>query len=830
MTDHVNSLAQRFWQAPSAEVFEQIQENSILDTETLRSVVLHYNAAMHLGIIEGAELALNQLASRFPQHPLRKLWPVEINLAQNDFDAAIEIFAALPDTHKADPNFLLKWINICIDAQHTQGLDIAAQHVDALPDGIKKFEAAASMAKIQQDLEGAADSYRKILDLKPDHSGAAIELSKLLAAKGDRAQARKILENSWNVAPGVPQVRGTLLSLVIQDAPEQLNQAALDDFITIAQNKPFAFGLALSWAQATDNSSYRDKMLLRLDTEWPERAAVERAEMALAQGNAKQALALTDQTPEDQTLHHKHFMVRAKALRALRERAGLEKMIEELSTAPTSPNRLIIAAAAANFADDMSASARLARAARIDAPDMLSAWKLESDAMIRNGEGHAVLKILDTVPDSITHSEVIIDCRFRAARAIGDFTTARQTLKALALEGTLKAKCSYVEFLCHMENVDEAQEFLTTLTPSSTHEMARVSYVKGCVSLARFDPDNAIAEFDQSIQADPNFAMAYSKRAVAHLFRFAPQHATDDLNKESHLKRAYGTRPWRARDGIQGQLINELLLAPQMTEAASLARQTEDAPETLLKLFAENDGNTMLAIGILIAMRQGNRLDAQAPEHPNQGSSKFIPPKIFQYWEGAPPTAGLKAAMDQVAGRNPWAEYHRFDGDSGRAYVRAHGSPEMARAFMLARHPAERADLLRLVVLGHEGGIWIDADDICREDLSGLLPRNSKLVLFQEWLGSTANNFIAAAPASPILQQVAEEATRDILSGASESLWLRTGPGALSRSVVRHMARSGHARLPEGIHILAASEILKRLATNCPFPYKQTQLNWQATG
>ena len=93
--------------------------------------------------------------------------------------------------------------------------------------------------------------------------------------------------------------------------------------------------------------------------------------------------------------------------------------------------------------------------------------------------------------------------------------------------------------------------------------------------------------------------------------------------------------------------------------------------------------------------------------------------------------------------------------------------------------------------------------------------------------GSTGNNFIATAPGHPVLQQMAEDVTRDILNGASESIWLRTGPGAMSRSVVQHLAQTGQARLPDGVHILPESDLLQYLAMACPFSYKQTGLHWQ---
>lgn len=201
-----------------------------------------------------------------------------------------------------------------------------------------------------------------------------------------------------------------------------------------------------------------------------------------------------------------------------------------------------------------------------------------------------------------------------------------------------------------------------------------------------------------------------------------------------------------------------------------------------------------------------------------------IPKIIHQYWEGPLPE-DLAAGLERMRAHNPDSEYRLYDHPTARAYLRRHGSPEVLRAFELARHAAERADIFRLLLLDREGGIYVDADDLCRGDLRDLLADGSRCVLFQEHHGAFANNFIATTPENSVLKWALQSAVTETLSGAATSIWLRTGPGLMTRAVARACASNG-GFLPNDWHILAQPDMAERLIVCAPFSYKLDHRHW----
>lgn len=68
--------------------------------------------------------------------------------------------------------------------------------------------------------------------------------------------------------------------------------------------------------------------------------------------------------------------------------------------------------------------------------------------------------------------------------------------------------------------------------------MSYVSIAKNATSKGVFNEnlDNAIAEFSNAINKDPNYAEAYSNRAVAYMLQKKNNKALDDLKKAKELK------------------------------------------------------------------------------------------------------------------------------------------------------------------------------------------------------------------------------------------------------------------------------------------------------
>ena len=92
-----------------------------------------------------------------------------------------------------------------------------------------------------------------------------------------------------------------------------------------------------------------------------------------------------------------------------------------------------------------------------------------------------------------------------------------------------------------------------------------------------------------------------------------------------------------------------------------------------------------------------------------------IPRTIVQFWHDL---RELPEDIDEcIASWVRWTtsgfKHHLFDEHSARAFIRASLGAHHARAFERCYHPAMQADYFRLCYLLVEGGLYVDADDVC---------------------------------------------------------------------------------------------------------------------
>jgi mannosyltransferase OCH1-like enzyme len=94
----------------------------------------------------------------------------------------------------------------------------------------------------------------------------------------------------------------------------------------------------------------------------------------------------------------------------------------------------------------------------------------------------------------------------------------------------------------------------------------------------------------------------------------------------------------------------------------------------------------------------------------------------------------------------------------------------------MANHPAMRSDIFRLAYLAVIGGVYVNADDLCRHDIGELLSPRFDLILLQENLASIGNNFIAAASGQSCIEFILSAIVDWVLEKQGNNVWFRTGP------------------------------------------------------
>lgn len=214
--------------------------------------------------------------------------------------------------------------------------------------------------------------------------------------------------------------------------------------------------------------------------------------------------------------------------------------------------------------------------------------------------------------------------------------------------------------------------------------------------------------------------------------------------------------------------------------------------------------------------------------HQQQYLGYGIPKRIFQYWDSVTLPAAIAAFTQSWGIHNPDYSYQLFNEQTAREFLRINCEPKVLRAYSRARYAAQKADLLRLVLLNKYGGVYADADDRCLKPLAQWLPKEAKIVLFYEEYASVGNNFMACIAKHPIIQLALEYAVEALLKSHKDLVWLATGPAVVSRSLALYLAQHWQQTTPKdlGVVIIAREELMQHVGIHGQLPYKSTTDSW----
>ena len=213
-------------------------------------------------------------------------------------------------------------------------------------------------------------------------------------------------------------------------------------------------------------------------------------------------------------------------------------------------------------------------------------------------------------------------------------------------------------------------------------------------------------------------------------------------------------------------------------------------------------------------------------KHSPQPADSAVPRQIFQYWDAAKPPDAIKI-MTKSWAEAPGFSHELYTQTSARKFLRETFTPDWVRAFNLAKDAAQQADFLRLCLLAQFGGIWADADDCLYGDLGKLLGAGSGLLLYREpGTGAIGNNFLAAPPEHPVIVYAARLARQALLQRASESAWLKTGPGVVTRAVAQFLVKTDPDQASQQLTILDWPQVAGEVAMHNPARYKSARTYW----
>jgi len=353
--------------------------------------------------------------------------------------------------------------------------------------------------------------------------------------------------------------------------------------------------------------------------------------------------------------------------------------------------------------------------------------------------------------------------------------------------------------LIGLARFDEAATVVHDLLDQGAGDQMVRSILLSDIAAARWELEESEQHCAAACAASPENPTLHLRHAAALLALLRPAEAIAALMlwaANSPLTPASDVRP-RATQGLLADIANEMLLRPVALAAAKRALDDQDVPAAARAVRATPD-SLAAAAALFVTLRRTDllRRDYVAAEtalldddyvHAQLVGRSVIPHHVVQAWLGSPLPAEVEALTSTWRRRAGW-RYTRLDDRSAMDFLREQVGEAAIRAYRRARHPAARADLIRLAWLAANGGVWADVDDACHAPIEPLVD-GPTLVLWQEDRGNLANDFMAAAPGHPAILAARDEAIRSLLNTYTESTWLATGPGLVTRHVAAWLAR-----------------------------------------
>lgn len=352
------------------------------------------------------------------------------------------------------------------------------------------------------------------------------------------------------------------------------------------------------------------------------------------------------------------------------------------------------------------------------------------------------------------------------------------------------------------------------------------------LALASFELESAQALMAEAIHALGADGELLSLEARIALMRGFSEEARASLRKRGELLKRAGLPASHPETvgGFNLHLVREYRVNPHAEKALRESRTASPAGRlaAIVGILREEPKHFGAAHQLLINLRQASAfagrgvLAARAP-----GTATSIPRKIVQFWD-QPEIPG-----DILAGMQTWPqqclgfEHQIFNDASAHAFIKRSCDKTVAKAYRQANHPAMRADIFRLAYLAVEGGIYADADDVCRRSIGDLLFPDRSLVVIQEDLGSVGNNFIAARPGHPFIEALLARVVDNVLKRQGDIIWFLTGPGAVTQGFCLHYLDSlAGGSLPDDVLMLDFYALQQRVSMHLPRDYKRSALHW----
>ena len=189
----------------------------------------------------------------------------------------------------------------------------------------------------------------------------------------------------------------------------------------------------------------------------------------------------------------------------------------------------------------------------------------------------------------------------------------------------------------------------------------------------------------------------------------------------------------------------------------------------------------------------------KSPE--NNKEYKYIPKKIFQTFETNKVSSGMYDAVHTWIDKNPDWEYHFFDKDDRRNFIKDNFPKKVLAAYDTLIPGSYKADLFRFCVLYINGGVYNDIKQELLTNLNDIIPVDIEFIAMKDQkIGHIYTAFICSKPKHEFLKTTIEVIIENVEIGRYGRCPLDpTGPGAFGKGVNLTLGRPDRSPYSVGL-------------------------------
>ncbi|MGB0904954.1 MAG: glycosyltransferase, partial [Mangrovicoccus sp.] len=454
----------------------------------------------------------------------------------------------------------------------------------------------------------------------------------------------------------------------------------------------------------------------------------EMAELAAASNDPKRVVEILVDFQNKGALDYKTQIVLADAYMALADETALSHMLARLpgdcvdADASILKARILIA-----LGLNMDAMPPLKNALHQN-PNDQHLWALYIQSMTDLGQAREVIAEVAKLDSTVLQRPAI---RLRIAGAywaIGEYDEALDALGQAENGPILRQITNYTS---QLGRLDLAEQAISNWRNGTENDSVIGHFAQAMICRNVMDFAGCLDHTEAAIELAPDRAGLFTLMGHSLMCLSRPGEALEAFEKAYLLDRASGAPKIVHKYGIFSEILNELRLEPEMTTQleAIAAQAPKNQIQSFSDLLRKYRDNSAAALSLLISLRRAGHFEVS--DLVPTGDMRNIPKVIYQYWETGEPPQDLSAAMKKLHQCHSDFDIKLYDCSTARQFIKRLGEPNLLRAFNMSEHAAERADLLRLVLLREYGGIYLDCDDICLGYLPDIIPSDAEFVTYQ---------------------------------------------------------------------------------------------------